>query len=172
MLEELLACSHWNWNVFVLWWVWRLSMWFKRKGTAVIFEFSSSFDSNYATFKSNDTAPISLQCCGGLGRILKGGRGSNFAAGVIAAQRHCGRFNFTLRAQNYIWFCRLHCLGPPPTLWLLPPGENNQSSDSAPSHGRVRAATNANRQRAPAAVVQASAVTEVTRDWRVTARKQ
>lgn len=87
----------------------------ERKGTAVIFEFSSSFDSNYATFKSNDSAPISLQCCGGLGRILKGGRGSNFAAGVIAAQRHRGRFNFTLRAQNYIWFCRLHCLGPPPT---------------------------------------------------------
>lgn len=60
-------------------------MWFKRNGTTVIFEFSSGFDSNYATFKNNDTVPISLQCCGGLGRILKGGCGSNFAAGVIAA---------------------------------------------------------------------------------------
>lgn len=45
--------------------------------------------------------------------------------GSDRGQRHHGRFNFTLRAQNYIWFWRLHCLGFPP-LWLLPPGENNQ----------------------------------------------
>lgn len=49
----------------MLWWVWWLSMWFKRYGTAVIFEFSSSFDSNYATFKI--MIPFSIECCSGWG---------------------------------------------------------------------------------------------------------
>lgn len=84
---------YWNWNVFVLWWVWRLLM-SKTNDTAVIFGFSSSFGSNSTTFK---TITILVQF---LLSLAVDGKDSEKKLKVCGrsdcSSQHHGRFNFTL----------------------------------------------------------------------------
>lgn len=60
-----------------------------------------------------------------IGEDCEGRLWLKLCGGSDRGQWHHGRFNFTLRAQNYIWFWQLHCLGFPPLVIITSRGKQS-----------------------------------------------
>lgn len=122
-------------------------------------------------FQNNDTVSISLQCCGGWGGFCR-------EAVAQTLRREWSRLTTSRSIQFHAPGAKL-LLALAAALFRVSPlcdyylqGKTINSQIQHPAVVGSEPQPMPIDQHAPAAVVQASAVTEVTRDWSVTARKQ